>query len=70
MTPRLCNSAKRNALHNARKRGQISLAIVSALAEEWGPDPKVWIVVAPLDSQCDSACEDRTIKRVNEILLR
>lgn len=60
----------RNALHNARMRGHISPAIAGALAEELGQDPKEWIVVAALESERDSACKDRMIKRVSTILKR
>lgn len=57
----------RNALHNARQRGHISPAIAGALADELGQDPKEWIVVAALESERDSACKDRMLKRIKKI---
>jgi hypothetical protein len=54
----------RNALHNARIRGHISPAIAGALAEELGEDPKEWIVVAALESERESACKDRMVRRL------
>lgn len=54
----------RNALHNAKQRGHISPAIAGALAEELGQDPDQWIVVAALESERDSACKDRMVKRL------
>lgn len=57
----------RNALHNARIRGHISPAIAGALAEELGQDVKTWIVVAALESERDSACKTRMMKRVAKL---
>ncbi|WP_242873746.1 hypothetical protein [Pseudacidovorax intermedius] len=54
----------RNALHNARQRGHISPAIAGALAEEIGEDPREWIVIAALESERDSSCKDRMVKRI------
>jgi len=44
-------------------RGHISPAIAGALAEELGEDAAEWIVVAALESERDSACKDRMLKR-------
>ena len=60
-TKRLGLSAQ--ALYNARDRGHLSPAIAGALAEEIGENPKDWIVVAALESERDSACKDRMLKR-------
>ncbi|WP_311223474.1 MULTISPECIES: hypothetical protein [unclassified Acidovorax] len=57
----------RNALHNARLRGHISPAIAGALAEELGQDVKEWIVVAALESERDSACKTRMLKRLPKL---
>lgn len=54
----------RNALHSARHRGNLSPAIAGALAEELGQDVKNWIVVAALESERESACKTRMLKRV------
>jgi len=52
------------ALYNARDRGHLSPAIAGALAEELGQDPDQWIVVAALESERDSTCKTRMIKRL------
>lgn len=57
----------RNALHTAKTRGHLSPAIAGALAEEIGEDAKNWIVIAALESERDSACKDRMIKRLSKI---
>jgi len=57
----------RNALHSAKHRGNLSPAIAGALAEELGQDVKEWIVVAALESERDSACKERMLKRLPKI---
>lgn len=57
------------ALYNARDRGHLSPAIAGALAEELGQDPKEWIVVAALESERDSACKTRMVKRMAKSLM-
>lgn len=57
----------RNALHTAKTRGHLSPAIAGALAEELGQDVKTWIVVAALESERDSACKTRMMKRVAKL---
>ncbi|WP_343593518.1 hypothetical protein [Paracidovorax wautersii] len=57
----------RNALHSARQRGNLSPAIAGAIAEELGQDPKEWIVVAALESERDSACKTRMLKRLPKL---
>lgn len=53
----------KQALYNAKERGHLSPAIAGALAEEIGQDPAPWIVVAALESERDSTCKDRMLKR-------
>ena len=60
----------KQALYNARERGHLSPAIAGALAEEMGQNPKDWIVVAALESERDSACKTRMIKRLGAVLKR
>lgn len=57
----------RNALHSARHRGNLSPAIAGALAEELGQDVKDWIVIAALESERESACKDRMLRKVKRI---
>ena len=57
----------RNALHTAKNRGHLSPAIAGALAEELGQPVKDWIVIAALESERDSACKARMVKRVSRI---
>lgn len=54
----------RNALNNAKNRGHVSPAIAGALAEKMGADPEQWIVIAALESERDSACKTRMLKRL------
>jgi hypothetical protein len=61
-TKRLGLSGK--ALYNAEARGHLSPAIAGALADELGEDPTPWIVVAALESERESACKSRLIKRM------
>jgi hypothetical protein len=57
----------RNALHNAKQRGHVSPAIAGALAEKLGEDVDKWIVIAALESEKDSACKDRMLKRIKKL---
>ncbi len=57
----------RQALYTARDRGHLSPAIAGALADEIGQDPKEWIVIAALESERESACKDRMIKKIRKI---
>lgn len=56
---------ERTALHTAKKREHLSPAIAGALAEKLGEDVDRWIVVAALESEKDSACKTRMIKRLS-----
>jgi hypothetical protein len=58
----------RSALHTAKTRGHLSPAIAGALAEELGQDAQKWIVIAALESERDSACKTRMIKRAKSFL--
>ena len=60
----------KQALYNAKERGHLSPAIAGALAEEMGQNPKDWIVVAALESERDSACKTRMLKRMGAVLKR
>lgn len=53
----------RNALHTAKLRGHLSPAIAGALAEELGEDVEAWMLVAALESERDSACKERMLRR-------
>jgi hypothetical protein len=53
-----------NALHASKGRGHLSPAIAGALAERLGEDVRDWIVIAALESERDSACKDRMVKRL------
>lgn len=55
----------RNALSVAKVRGHLSPAIAGALAEKMGSDPEQWIVIAALESERDSACKTRMLKRLS-----
>lgn len=57
----------RNAFHNARMRGHLSPAIAGALAEELGQPVKDWIVIAALESERDSACKARMVRKVAKL---
>jgi hypothetical protein len=59
----------RQTLHTAKTRGHLSPAIAGALAEELGQDPQRWIMIAALESERDSACKTRMIKRAKSILM-
>lgn len=54
----------RGALHTAKTRGHLSPSIAGALAEELGEDVDAWIVLAALESEKQSACKDRMLKRM------
>ncbi|EER61086.1 hypothetical protein AcdelDRAFT_1343 [Acidovorax delafieldii 2AN] len=54
----------RQTFTNAKMRGNLSPAIAGALAEELGQDVKEWIVVAAIESERDSPCKARMVKRI------
>ena len=53
----------KRALYTAKDRGHLSPAVAGALAEELQEDPKEWMVIAALESEKDSACKTRMVKR-------
>lgn len=53
-----------NALRTAKHRGNLSPAIAGALAEELGEDFRKWIVIAALESERDSACKSRMMRKI------
>jgi hypothetical protein len=57
----------KRALYTAKDRGHLSPAIAGALADELGQDVKTWIVVAALESERESACKTRMMKRVAKL---
>lgn len=60
-------SLARSTLHTARSRGHLSPAIAGALAEKLGENVDQWIVIAAMESEKDSACKERMVKRIQKI---
>ena len=54
----------KRVLYTSKYREHLSPAVAGALAEELGRDPNEWIVVAALESERDSTCKTRMIKRI------
>lgn len=52
-----------NALRTAKHRGNLSPAIAGALAEEMGEDYQKWMVIAALESERESACKSRMVRK-------
>lgn len=57
----------KRALYTAKYRGNLSPAIAGSLAEKLGENVDQWIVIAALESEKDSACKDRMLKRLRKI---
>lgn len=55
----------RQALHAAKLRAHLSPAIAFALAEELGEDAAEWALIAAAESERDSACKTRMLKRLS-----
>lgn len=53
-----------SALRTAKTRGHLSPAIAGALAEEIGEDAKEWMLIAALESERESACKTRMVKKI------
>lgn len=53
----------RNTLATSKVRGHLSPAIAGALAEEMGEDAQRWMVIAALESERDSACKSRMVRK-------
>lgn len=59
----------KRTLYTSKYREHLSPAVAGALAEELGQDPQKWIVIAALESERDSACKTRMVKRAKAILM-
>lgn len=57
----------RSTLHTSRSRGHLSPAIAGALAEKLGENVDQWIVIAAMESEKDSACKERMMKRLRKL---
>ena len=53
----------RSVLHTSKIRGNLSPAIAGALAEELGESVEKWIVIAALESERESACKSRMVRK-------
>ncbi|GGH53766.1 hypothetical protein GCM10010975_09670 [Comamonas phosphati] len=53
----------RNTLGTSKVRGHLSPAIAGALAEEMGEDAQKWMVIAALESEKESACKSRMLRK-------
>lgn len=53
----------KRALHTAKAREHLSPAIAGALAEKLGENVEQWIVIAALESEKDSSCKQRMLRR-------
>lgn len=51
------------ALYNAAYRKHLSPAVAGSIAEKLGEDVDHWIVIAAMESEKDSACKQRMLKR-------
>ena len=54
----------KRTLYTAKYRGSLSPSIAGALAEELGQDSKKWIVIAALESERESACKARMVRKL------
>lgn len=54
----------RTTLATAKVREHLSPAIAGALAEELGENFEKWIVIAALESERDSACKTRMVRKI------
>lgn len=55
------------ALYTAKDRAHLSPAVAGALAEKLGQNVDQWIVIAALESERESACKTRMLKRIAKI---
>jgi len=53
----------RTTLATAKCREHLSPAIAGALAEELGEDVEKWMLIAALESERESACKERMVRR-------
>lgn len=54
----------KRALYTAKDREHLSPAVAGALADELQEDARDWIVIAALESERDSACKSRMLRKV------
>lgn len=57
----------RNAIASAKQRGHLSPSIAGAIAESLGLDAIKWVAVAALESDKDSACKARMVRKFGRI---
>lgn len=53
----------KRVLYTAKYREHLSPAVAGELAERLGLDAKEWIVIAALESERDSACKSRMVRK-------
>ena len=56
----------RTTLATAKCRQHLSPALAGALAEELGEDVEKWMLIAALESERESACKDRMLRRFGQ----
>lgn len=54
----------RTTLATAKVRGHLSPSIAGALADELGEDYQKWFVIGALESERDSACKTRMVRKL------
>lgn len=57
----------KQSIYNAKYRGHLSPAIAGALAEKLGRNVEGWVFIAAVESEKDSACKERMLKRARQI---
>lgn len=53
----------KRTLYTAKYREHLSPAVAGEIAEKLGLDPKEWIVIAALESERESACKSRMVRK-------
>ena len=53
----------KRVLYTSKYREHLSPAVAGALAEKLGLDAKEWIVIAALESERESACKSRMVRK-------
>lgn len=53
----------KRTLYTAKYREHLSPAVAGEIAEKLGLDSKEWIVIAALESERDSACKSRMVRK-------
>ena len=53
----------KRVLYTSKYREHLSPAVAGVLAEKLGLDPKEWIVIAALESERESACKSRMVRK-------